>query len=245
MGDIGNRSGNIHDRRQTLVATLLTPCNEATFQQCLEQLDDYIAAQLAGEDYMALYPQTAVLLDACPDCAAAYARLYELETAVRAQTVPQPTRIPQPDLSFLPQTTSLLAQLRQAFQQRLDGFSLQLTQGLVMLLTPPPVVTRAPADSGRYREQLLRLGGQEETAVLDLPFTLEAYRDGQNESLCLVQVALLPGGGLDDLFERTVTLGWENGGETAVTDWGGLAEFTDIPIAVLPQLHIQVALPDA
>ena len=243
IGDNGNR----RDRRQMLVATLLTPCNEATFQQCLEQLDDYIAAQLAGEDYVALYPQTAVLLDACPDCAAAYARLYEMETAVRSQTLPQPTHIPQPDLSFLPQAASLLAQLRQAFQQRLDGSSLQLTQGLVALLTPPPVLTRtrAPADSGRYHARLLRLGGQAETAVLNLPFTLEAYRDGENETLCLVQVTLLPGDELDELFEKTVVLGWENGGETAVTDWGGLAEFVDIPVTALPQLHIQVNFEDS
>lgn len=241
MGDSVDLRDNRPDRRQMLVAALLTPCNDVAFQHCLDQLGDYIAAQLAGQDYVALYPQTAVLLDACPDCAAAYERLYELETAVRSQTVPQPARIPQPNLSFLPQA-SLLEQLRQAFQQRLDGFSLQLTQGLVALLAPPPVLarTRAPADGGRYHERLLRLGGEGETAVLDLPFTLEAYRDGQNEVLCLVQVTLLPGDGLTELFEKSVTVGWGSGGETAVTDWGGLAEFVDIPIASLPHLQISV-----
>jgi hypothetical protein len=113
-----------------------------------------------------------------------------------------------------------------------------------MLLAPPPAIarTRAPADSSRYHEQLLRLGGQE-AGELNLPLTLEAYRDSENEGACLVQVTLLPSDELDDLFEKTVTLGWGNGEETAVTDWGGLAEFIDIPVASLPQLHIRVDMP--
>src|SRR5512145_1594603 len=90
-----------HDRRTLLAQALRLSQNEEACQQCLSQLDDYISAQLGGEDYLAGWPEVAAHLDGCLSCAEAYARLYTLEQAILTDTLPEPAQLPEPDLSFL------------------------------------------------------------------------------------------------------------------------------------------------
>ena len=73
--------GNSAVRRAQLVEAIRFTPAESACRACLDHLDGYIAAQLAGQDYIALLPAVAAHLDACPECATAYARLYELEVA--------------------------------------------------------------------------------------------------------------------------------------------------------------------
>ncbi|MBE7557124.1 MAG: hypothetical protein HS126_39310 [Anaerolineales bacterium] len=157
------------------------PDNESC-QNCLDQLDDYVASQLAGEDYLDSFPEIAIHLDACPDCAGAYARLYELVLADTAEQLPQPKAIPQPDLTFLQANSlvarlktasqlnwemlidlglkdSLVARLKTALQRTGNTLRLQFSAELLTLLQPPELLatTRTAADEERYSEVLARL----------------------------------------------------------------------------------------
>lgn len=91
--------GNEETRLERLRRVLQTPAAEAC-EACLRRLDDYIAAQLAGDAYLEQYPDVAVHLDACVECAGAYARLYELALAEASDALPAPASVPAPDLNF-------------------------------------------------------------------------------------------------------------------------------------------------
>ncbi|MCI0441323.1 MAG: hypothetical protein L0177_19655, partial [Chloroflexi bacterium] len=126
-------SGNGEDRRARLVKALLFQPDHAACQACLDRLDEYVAAQLAGVDYRARFPEVALHLDACLDCAGAYARLYELELAIAEDRLPQPGRWPSPDLSFLHSGAGLMERLREAIRRVGDRLTLQLSADLLPL----------------------------------------------------------------------------------------------------------------
>src|SRR5262245_58213089 len=98
--------GSADQRKALLVEALRSGPDEAVCRACLSRLDDYIAAQLAGQDYTMRFREVAVHLDACHECASAYHRLYELELAEAADRLPQPEHWPTPDLSFLASATA-------------------------------------------------------------------------------------------------------------------------------------------
>jgi hypothetical protein len=243
-----------------LVRALRSGPDDAACQACLEQLDEYVAAQLAGEDYLARFPEVAVHLDACLDCAAAYARLYELELAEAANRLPQPDQLPGPDLGFLRQgataapsatthpapagDTGLAGQLRRALHRSGEKITLQLSAGLLSWLKPSPTValTRTPADTERYSEALLNL----QPALVpdfDLPITLTAYRDAQHPERCLVEVVVEPAGqSWPDLGGISVTLAFAGERRQAITDAWGVASFEGVPIDDLAGMALEITL---
>jgi len=77
--------------------------NEAQFNATLEQLDDFIAAQLAGEDYEALFPEVAAYLNIDVRLAEIYDQLYQLAVDTRAGKLPIPSSMPEFNLGFLDQ----------------------------------------------------------------------------------------------------------------------------------------------
>lgn len=89
------------ERLNRLVRALNSISDARACQACLNDLEAYVAAQLAGAAYATLFPGVAVHLDACRDCAAAYARLYDLEEALARADIPHPSHIPDPELGFL------------------------------------------------------------------------------------------------------------------------------------------------
>jgi len=77
--------------------------NQAQFNASLDQLNDFISAQLAGEEYETLFPGVAAYLDTDPELAEIYDRLYQLEVDTRGNNLRTPSSKPQFDLSFLSQ----------------------------------------------------------------------------------------------------------------------------------------------
>jgi hypothetical protein len=231
-----------------LEALRATP-NETTCQTCLGKLNDYVAAQLAGEDALSLYPDVAVHLDTCLDCAGAYARLYELELAMAAERLPEPPRLPAPDLSFLPATPhlrpiALAEQVRQALSRAGNQLVFRLSAGLLSLLasSPAPVSLRAPADTQRYTEVVCTLE-PDESLRSEVPFTLTAYRDGAQPDHCLVEVVVEPPGrSWPDLEGITVALTLAGVRREATTDAWGLVSFAGLPIARLADLTLEIEL---
>jgi hypothetical protein len=245
-----------------LIRALRSKPDDEACQACLGQLDEYIAAQLAGEDYVARFANVAVHLDACPDCAGAYARLYELERAETVNGLPQPDQLPDPDLGFLrhpaeeplsPTTRQaslkapdLAQQLRHAIRRPGERLTLQLSADLLALLRPSPtaLLTRAPADTERYGEILLSL----EPAMvpdLDIPLTLTAYRDAHQPEMCLVEAVVEPAGrSWPDLSGIQVTLHLAGEKREAITDAWGVASFEGVRINDLAGMALEVTLTD-
>src|SRR5689334_3871436 len=87
-----------------LAQALLAQFDDAACAACLDGLEEYIADQAAGEDYLTRWPAVARHLDSCVACAEAYALLYELRVDIRA--APLPAGIPEADLSFLQEGAS-------------------------------------------------------------------------------------------------------------------------------------------
>lgn len=211
----------------------------------MKQLDDYIAAQIAGEDYLVRFTNVALHLDACLQCAEAYARLYELEIAETANRLPRPQQLPEPNLDFLQQGMSdLSAQLKKALRQTADSVTLQLTTALLSLLLPSPAIalTRAPDDSDRYGEILFKLE-PEKAAGMELPVALTVYRDARQPELCLLEVVVEPPGlSWPDLEGRIVLLNVAGVTQEALTDAWGYVSFADIAMEDLSQTTMEVRL---
>jgi hypothetical protein len=202
-----------------------------------------------------------VHLDACLDCAAAYARVYELELAAATKSLPQPTRYAAPDLSFLPladtppnpqgagalqnageRARAIAEQLRTALRRTGDLLTLQLSADLLALLRPLPTAAalRAPADAERYGEVLFALDPEE---VAQAPVGMVAYRDARRPEECLVEVSVVPPGrAWPDLGGTLVTLVTGGDQRTNTTDPWGMASFEGFPIARLVNLALEVHL---
>jgi hypothetical protein len=242
------------------MAVLRSEPDAAACRVCLSRLDEYVATQLADEDYVARFPDVVVHLDACPDCADAYAQLYELELAEAADRLPQPERLPDPDLSFLqPQasgplspaalqarlrTAALTERLRDALHRAGDRLTLQLSAKLLPLMRPSPAAaqTRAPADSERFNEVLLALEPDEELRP-DLPVTLVVYRDAHHPGMCLVEVIVEPPGrSWPELEGIGVALLVAGERRKATTDAWGLAVFEGVPVAQLADMALEITL---
>ena len=154
------KSGTDEERVERLLSILQFNPTADDCQTCLNQLDDYISMQLAGEDYGGHFPEVANHLDACAQCAQAYARLYELAIADAANRLPQAPSMPDPDLGFLQadsstqvQASRLSERLLQALQQTTEKLTLYLSVDLLDMLLPMTNAIpqmRSPANSERY-----------------------------------------------------------------------------------------------
>lgn len=244
--------GSEEERLSNLLHILRGNVDEAACQECLTRLDNYIAAQLAGQDYLKQFPKIAVHLDACLDCADAYARLYELELAVKSNRLLQSNDLPKPALFFLEQgepkelnseqanAKRLLTSLMNALQYTADAVTLFLSPDLLPLLRPLPAAatTRKPVDRERYHERLLQLNPAD-IPNLDIPFSLTAYRDTQHPTVCLVEVAVrLPGQSWPNLGGHPVALQVGDQEHTVTTDAWGIAAFPNILIGGLDTMKI-------
>lgn len=237
--------GNADERRARLAQAIRTTPDDAACRACQSRLDEYVAAQIAGEEYLARFADVALHLDACTDCAGAYGRLYELELAVAADALPTPEHLPAPDLTFLRSGAAaarpLNERLREAIEQIGDRIALRLSSELLGLLQPPPALapTRAPADSERYAEIVFDLAP--DAAPAELAIGLTAYRDARHPETCLVEVVVAPPGrSWPDLEGLAVTLVVAGEQHDAHTDAWGLASFVGIPIARLADMMVIV-----
>lgn len=227
-----------------LAQVLRQPLDEAEHQRILAQLDEYVAAQLAGETYTSLFSDVAIHLDACVECTEAYALLYELALAERQAALPVPTQLSRPNLDFLKRQSerSLLDQLRRAIQRTSKAVTLQLTPALLPPLRPAYAVStvRSVADGQRYGELLIQLDLADELAA-DWPGAITAYRDAQNPSACLLEVTVEPPGrSWPDLEGIEVVLVLSDGPRDTTTDPWGLASFDDVPVSELATMGITI-----
>src|SRR4051794_18046946 len=87
---------------RALARAILQQENTDSCSTCMGNLEDYIALQLDGGDYLTTLSHVATHLDGCVACSESYALLYPVLLAERTSTLPMPAAVPAPDLSFLP-----------------------------------------------------------------------------------------------------------------------------------------------
>jgi hypothetical protein len=243
--DGGQPAGRI----QQLARMLLDAPDAAACERCLDALDDYVAAQLAGDDYGERFSEVAVHLDSCVACAEGYALLYEARLGDAAL---DETHAPAPDLSFLePGVAEPLApdalRARRARARQADaiaaasvrvGNRLRLTLSAALLaLLPPPAPT--PALRGAAATPFFELAANEPDAAVER-LVLTAYlADTPNTCLLRVQLALR-GRALLDLGGVAIVLLLGDERRTATTDAWGEAVFADVPRAALATAVLEV-----
>jgi hypothetical protein len=243
-----------HNRQQgqarRLAEALLAQPDDAACTACLDMLEEFVTAQLAGDDHIARWPEVAGHLDACVACAESYGQLYAARLAAPAA----PAALPAPDLSFLQASAAgplapaalrdarRMARLREALTTAVTraGAQLRLTlsQPLLALLPPPtsPALTfRSGADTALFELALDEPGSAIEG------FTLSAYIGEQATERCIVRVRVaLRGREWPDLAGTPVVLQAGDERRAATTDAWGEAIFEDLPVTSMPDLVVEV-----
>lgn len=207
---------------------------------CLDGLEVYVTAQLAGEPYAGRFPAVAAHLDACVACAEVYAQLYEALADARA--APALARIPEPDLSFLPRPADPRESLARAVERVGAGLRLTLSSLLLDLFAPGPAA--APALRGEGPGLLLDLAVEEPAgSITALRVQALAADDAPGRCALRVQVELA-GREWPDLAGAAVAL--ELGGERreARTDAWGEVVFEGLRRDELPGARLEVSPPD-
>ena len=242
---MNNRASDENDRLRLLARLLTEAPDQDACERCLDGLEDYVDAQLAGRDYTGLLPDVARHLDACVACAQSYALLYEGRLVELHGSVAPPA--PAPDLSFLsppPAAAGLFAEaLSAALRRSADG--LHLTFARALSGGPP---SARPAAGASVR-------GASDAALLelDLPapdpavarLTVAVYADASPEQ-CIVRVQVaLPGREWPDLEGLAVELRLGAERRREQTDAWGAVDFAGVPRAALGQVELVVALGSA
>jgi hypothetical protein len=240
---MGKAERNNRDAQaRTLAQVLLAQPDTAACIVCLDTIEAYVAAQLAGEEYAARWVAVAQHLDSCVACAESYARVYEARLA--ESEAPAPARIPAPDLSFLPGAAArgapglLRAALAAAVERAGAHLRLTLSQALLDLLPPssPALALRSGmADTPLFALDLDEPGSEVEQ------LRLSAYADSHAAERCSVRVQLsLRGREWPDLAGIPVALILGADRRPAATDSWGEAVFGDVPAEALPGLVVEV-----
>ncbi len=223
---------------ENLARTLLSVVDPAACAACLDTLEAYVGDQRAGRDYAALHPTTAHHLDACVECAEAYALLYDL-AELPAAALPTPARIPPPDLSFL--SAAAAAKLAELLRSALTH-----TGNQVRVQLSPTLITagRAIPPSMAYRDAgtpaLFTLAISDPTPAIT-QLQISAHATSTDASRCTLQAQItLPDRDWPDLAGINVRAVGTSGTLNAQTDAWGVALFTDLPTADLETLVIEV-----
>jgi hypothetical protein len=225
-------------RAERLAQLLITAPDEPACATCLDALEAYVDAQLAGKAYQEHMPQVAQHLDSCVACAESYALLYQAR--LLEGKLPTPARIPAPNLSFLPAAADvrLSAALGQAVERIGARLRLVFSQSLLDLLPPP--AAPAMALRGEAADALIDLAiTQPDATISELRLTIYRTEEASDQYDLRIQVALL-GREWPDLGGIAVSLTVGHELRRAPTDAWGEVVFTALPAAALPSIQIQV-----
>ncbi|MBX3013629.1 MAG: sigma-70 family RNA polymerase sigma factor [Caldilineaceae bacterium] len=144
-------------------------------------LPSFVAAEVAGEDAVAQYPDVKRHLDLCPACEHLYTETIELALAEAADTIPQPPQLPIPDLSFLPPLPSPVAQARALVKQ---------VAAQVLGVLAPTALPTLPALEEKFVQRVEALGGRLPTYRAPAT-TLSQERDPTTAALVTLSATLL------------------------------------------------------
>ncbi|NJN14921.1 MAG: hypothetical protein HC822_00705 [Oscillochloris sp.] len=243
-----------HNRAAQRLAEILTVGHDpAACMACLDNLELYVAAQLAGDDYRARFPIAADHLDRCVECAEAYALTYDdlLEALQPAPDLPLPT----PDFSFLEpyaagalspaalrrnRTTSLPKLIAAALTPLANGLRLQLSQAILAALMPPvPLALRDAAEQAPLTELLIPAPAPG-IARLELRIYADLVDPARRDLRVRVE---LPDRDWPDLAGIGCTLHLSTGPYQIISDPWGEAVVTGIRAEELDNLALEIRRP--
>jgi hypothetical protein len=219
------------DGARRLARLLVEAPDPAACERCLDALEAYCAAQIAGGG--PAQPEIASHLDRCVACAESYALLYE--SLLAGDQIPEPAQYPTPDLAFLREgAPTLAAALAQAVERAGGVVRLRLSQLLLDLLPPPALALRSAA--GPLMEITISTPGE-----LIEGLTVTAQPEGQGDRCTLSVRVAIAEREWPELAGVVVRLTVGGALRQATTDVWGEALFPQVPRAMLSAAQIEVA----
>lgn len=226
------------NRMRALARSILQAQDPKACTLCLDTLEQYITLQLDGEDYQKQLPDVAEHLDGCIECSQSYAILYTQLSVEKAQAMPQPSTIPDPDLSFLQTAPNTLDTMREAIRQIGNRFQLSFSQALLELFQTPAQPSLAFRDIENTPLFALELPTPSEQVER---LAISIYPDDERDAYVLVQVSVsLPNRIWPNLGGITVQLNAAGDLHQETTDQWGEASFESIPRSALPDLRLEI-----
>jgi len=203
-------------------------------------LPGYAAAIALGQAPQTRYPHVAACLKSCSTCRAELEALLDLVMPAYAGQVVPIASHPQFDLSFLRSQATRAVEARQSwFIDSLRRLVVEFSEALLESLRQPALVQAA-------RGQIHYHYIPQPAPPDNLGLTIDVFADDDAPDQGNVQVLIdMPGRDPLDQAGIRVTLRvgdlvWE--GETGPS---GSVTFTAVPLALLPQLRVEVTLPPA
>ncbi|HEX8681264.1 MAG TPA: hypothetical protein VF707_03055 [Ardenticatenaceae bacterium] len=201
-----------------------------------ERLPEYVTLIARGKAPQPLFPDIASHLESCVECREELEELLHLLVpAYMGQVAPAPS-YPPIDLTFLRHQATPVPEKRWSVN-RLGRLVMQFSQAVLDAFKPPSL-------AGAMRGQLLYSYTQEPEPPLNLGVAIEISRDDENPKMACVSVAV------DDPnrspFEQAgnrIVLRADGKEWQGETDETGSFEVPGIPLALLPQLQVEVAPP--
>jgi len=239
---MANEQNNSMVRR--LARVLIEQPDPSACSRCLDALEAYCDAQLAGDDAETQFSDVAFHLDTCVACAELYAALYE--TLAAPAPLAEPPRYPIADLSFLGERNAqinmprrfqdLQATLANALVRSGRTLRLILSQGLLELLpAPAPTLALRSAQATVLFELVVR---EPDALIEEIVVSASAQPAAQS---CDLRVRItLRGMSWPDLDGIAVRLRSGDHEQQALSDAWGEVFFRTIDQASLSSLEISV-----
>ena len=224
--------------REALEQVLKTEPSETQFDAYLDQLDDFVAAQLAGEEYETQFPDMVAYLNTDVRLADAYNRLYKLEIDALSDKIRMAPSIRKENPNFLDKLLKMLL-----------GGSIEYPPGAIAMLFTPDILSRLHVEPVLGGGALKALEAKtvlykldpEEHGLSDWPATITVL-SGDEAELCTVQVQVTPPGrAFPNLSGTEVSIeipGLEPYEQK--TDMLGVATFENIEIEQLSQIRVVI-----
>lgn len=205
-----------------------------THQAMCEQLYVYAAAQALGHATQA----AAEAVEHLAQCAICHADVQDLLELVASAYAGQPepaAEYPLFDLSFLtPMATMIESKQHPWFVDQLGRLVVTFSDALLATM-------RQPSVAGATRGQLVYRYTQDPTSMHNLGVTVEVFAEDQDHRFGRVQILIDVAS--SDPFDQAGSQVVLRAGETTwagETDEVGYVDFKAVPLAVLPQMRIEI-----
>jgi DNA-binding FrmR family transcriptional regulator len=245
---------------RSLGRTLAESHDDAACMACLDQLDAYAEAQLAGQPYTTMFPLVAHHLDSCVRCAEDYARVYEARLEEASAVAPATARTP--DLGFLTQpkvqapslvepshlrerlrADRFVAALRERVVLGAGRLRVQFDRALLDVLPTPQQSTLAFRDAGeRQPSAVLTVEAADERIA---QVHIHVYDDPDATTQTLRCVVALHDREWPELAGVVVRVLWDEDRREGETDAWGEVVFEALPHDVLARMTVEVDASDA
>jgi len=175
---------------EALEQVLKTEPSKTQFDAYLGQLDDFIAAQLAGEEYETQFPDLVAYLNTDARLADVYSRLYRLEVDAQSDNIRVREFVPKANLNFMyPIVDPLLGAI-----ERIKGaISIDFSSELLDGLQTKTVLASSALKASESKKELYKLDLAEH-GLSEWPATITVLSNENEAELCTVQVQVAPPG---------------------------------------------------